>query len=129
MRQVADWSGPDGPYFEVAGDGRFGPRLEQSDGKKMLREDVALFARAVNPFNRKRTATICSGMYSSGTYGAVRALTDTRFRDRNAEYVRVSFDGSESFCILSKVKVVNGAPVTPDWTLEDERLFEWAGET
>ncbi len=131
VRQVADWSSPEGPYFEVTGDGkpeRFRPQLEQSDGRQVLREDVALFARAVNPFNRKRTATICSGMYASGTYGAVRALTDTWFRDRNAEYAQGKFGRTERFCILTKVKVVNGAPLTPDWTLTETRLFEWPSE-
>ena len=56
--------------------------------RKILLEDVALFARAVNPFNRKRFVTICNGMYGRGTYGAVRALTDERFRDRNMEYIQ-----------------------------------------
>jgi len=90
---------------------------------------VALFARSVNPFNRKRTASICNGMYASGTYGAVRALTDARFRDRNAEYARARFGRSENFCIITKVKVENGTPLTPDWTLSDARLFEWESES
>ena len=131
VRQVADWSAPDRPYFEVAGGAearRFRPQLDQLGDGWLLREDVALFARGVNPFNRKRTATICNGMYSSGTYGAVRALTDTRFRDRNTEFARARFGSSESFCILTKVKVVNGAPLTPDWTLTENLLFEWASE-
>ena len=79
---------PGDAYFEVTdGDGRstiHRPRLDESHGRKILREDVALFARAVSPFNRKRFVTICNGMYGRGTYGAVRALTDERFRDRNA---------------------------------------------
>jgi hypothetical protein len=34
---------------------------------RRISEDVALFARAVNPFNRERTVTICSGMSGRGT--------------------------------------------------------------
>ena len=83
------------------------PRLEESGGRKILREDVALFARAVNPFNRKRFVTICNGMYGRGTYGAVRALTDERFRDRNMEYIQARFASSEAFCILTRVTVEN----------------------
>ncbi len=132
VRQVADWQSPDGPYFEVNSAGQteqFRPRLATVDGTKVLQEDVALFARSVNPFNRKRTASICNGMYASGTYGAVRALTDARFRDRNAEYARARFGRSENFCIITKVKVENGTPLTPDWTLSDARLFEWESES
>jgi hypothetical protein len=96
-------------------------------GKGILREDVALFARAVNPLNRKRTVTICHGMYGRGTYGAVRALTDALFRDRNAEFVQSRFGSSETYCILMRVPVIDGATLTPDWTTGEYTLFEWPG--
>lgn len=131
ITQVANWDSPDGSFFEVAGDGepaRFRPVLSPAGGKKILREDVALFARAVNPFNRLRTVTICNGMYASGTFGAVRALTDKRFRDRNTSYAKEKFGEREDFCILTKVRVERGVPVTPDWTLPENRLFEWMSE-
>jgi hypothetical protein len=73
-----------------------------------------------------RYVTICNGMYGSGTYGAVRALTDERFRDRNADYLRETFGNSEAFCILSRVTVETGRVLTPDWTLPETRLFEWS---
>jgi hypothetical protein len=131
VRQVADWASGDDVYFEVEENGHLAqhrPRLEDVPGrdKPLLREDVALFARAVNPNNRLRTVSICNGMYSSGSYGAVRALTDARFRDRNAAYIQERFAGCESFCILSSVRVVRGAALTPDWTLPENRLFEWS---
>ena len=66
-------------------------------------------------------------MYGRGTYGAVRALTDARFRDRNAEYVEERFGDSDSYCILTRVPIVNGATLTPDWTIDYYKLFEWAG--
>ena len=131
VRQVSDWSKEGGAYFEVPGEngGKVAhrPRLEDSGSQKVLREDVALFARAVSPFNQKRFVTICNGMYGRGTYGAVRALTDERFRDRNAEYIQDRFANSDAFCILTRVTVENGVTLTPDWTLPETRLFEWSG--
>jgi hypothetical protein len=129
VRQVANWTSADDAFFEVEKDGQtvqYRPRLDTVEDKKILREDVALFARAVNPYNRVRTVSICNGMYSPGSYGVVRALTDTRFRDRNAAYLRDRFGDSETFCILSSVKIQPGAALTPDWTVAENRLFEWS---
>lgn len=154
VRQIADWDTPDGQYFEVDDGGtiaRFSADLDRGDTrshrkvtdssgsaggpgvsggsveKGVLREDVALFARAVSPFNKKRTVTICNGMYGRGTYGVVRALTDKRFRDRNAEYLQNRFGDSKAYCILTRVPIANGVTLTPDWTTGDYTLFEWAG--
>lgn len=130
VAQVNEWDKEGGAYFEVTEeDGRkvqHRPLLEESGGRKILREDVALFARAVNPFNQKRFVTICNGMYGRGVYGAVRALTDERFRDRNAEYIRAQYATSEAFCLLIRVTVENTLTLTPDWTLPETRLFEWS---
>ena len=129
VRQVSDWDEEEGVYFETIEEGgrpvQHRPLLEESGGKPILREDVALFARAVSPFNRKRIVTICNGMYGRGTYGAVRALTDERFRDRNMEYIQARFPDAEAYCILTRVTVENGVTLTPDWTLPETRLFEW----
>ena len=129
--QVGDWSSDEGPYFEVGGDGRprrLHPVLTTAGDRRSLREDVAMFARSVNPFNSERTATICNGMYASGTLGAARALTDANFRDRNTDYLRTRFGRSQSFCIVTKVAIEQGKPVTPDWTKPENRLYEWASE-
>ena len=128
VRQVSADS-PEDAYFEVEENGHTiqrRPRLELFGERQILREDVALFARSTNPYNRVRTVTICNGMYSSGSYGAVRALTDTRFRDRNASYLQDRFGDNESFCILFRVRVERGAAVTPDWSLPETLLFEWS---
>jgi transcriptional regulator with XRE-family HTH domain len=131
VSQLADWDTPGEQYFEVEDGGKkvkHRPDLEIVDThpKGKLREDVALFARAVNPFNRKRTVTICNGMYGRGTYGVVRALTDESFRDRNAEYLKSRFGSSETYCILTRVPIVDGATLTPDWTTGGYTLFEWS---
>ena len=127
VRQVADWSTQGGQYFEIEDNGTPIQHRPILGEQSTLREDVALFARAVNPYNRERSVTICCGMYGRGTYGAVRALTDARFRDRNAEYLRAQFGDADTYCVLTRVPVVNGVTVTPDWTTDEYRLFEWAG--
>ena len=81
----------------------------------------------MNPFNRTRTATICSGMYGRGTYGVVRALTDPVFRERNTGYLESRFGNSSSYCLVTRVKVDNNKTITPDWTKDRTRLFEWSG--
>ena len=150
VRQIADWDAAGGQYFEVeVGDGapvRHRAVLEtissndvvtpddatgSPDGgpqqTEVLVEDVALFARAISPWNRRRTVTICNGMYGRGTYGVVRALTDARFRDRNAAYLQSRFQDSDAYCILTRVPIVDGATLTPDWTTGEYTLFEWSG--
>jgi hypothetical protein len=130
VRQVTDWEGSGDAYFEVTEEGgrkvEHRPLLDESGGRPILQEDVALFAWAVSPFNRKRFLTICDGMYGRGTYGAVRALTDERFRDRNMEYIRERLATSDAFCLLVRVTVEKGVTLTPDWTVPETRLFEWS---
>jgi transcriptional regulator with XRE-family HTH domain len=106
------------------GQQEFPPSLEDRDGRPVLREDVAMIYRGPSPYNSKRTVTLCNGMFGRGTYGAVRALTDARFRDRNEEYLAGRFPGKE-FGVLTRVLIVNGEALTPDWTLATNRLFEW----
>lgn len=90
-----------------------------------LTEDIAHFFRGPNPFNHKRTVTICNGQFSRGVLGAVRALTDKNFRKRNADHVVDRFPAGDTFSILARVRVVDGAVLTPDWTLAETRLHEW----
>jgi hypothetical protein len=42
------------------------------------------------------------------------------------EHIRARFAGSETFCLITRVTVENGKTVTPDWTLPETLLFEWA---
>jgi hypothetical protein len=116
-------------YFEVgAGEAaqRFAPVLDRDGSRIILREDVAYFFRGRNPYNSHRTITICNGTFGRGTYGAVRALTDVRFRDRNEEYLTERFRDPLGFGILHRVAIgVKGEALTPDWTIEENRLHEW----
>jgi hypothetical protein len=126
VRQQSDGADPRNAYFEVpADDGvdRHGPVLSDRDE---LTWDVGLFLRAPNPANRKRTLTVCTGMYGLGTWAVVRSLTDERFRDRNADYLSDRFSGADAFSILMRILVLNGhEALTPDWTVPDNRLHEW----
>jgi hypothetical protein len=101
------------------------PILSFEDGRHVLREDVAHFCRAPNPFNRQRTVTMFNGMYGRGTHGVVRALTDVRFRGTNARYLEQRFAGTDIFSIVSRVSVPGGIVATPDWRDEHTRLHEW----
>ncbi|GAA0909524.1 hypothetical protein Vau01_102630 [Virgisporangium aurantiacum] len=117
-------------YFEVVQNGatgeRFTPVLVEENGVPVLREDLAHVFRSVNPYNTRRTLTLCSGMFGRGTFGAVRALTDVRFRDRNERFIHNRFGGFERFSVLARVRVTtNGDAVTPDWTIPTTVLHEW----
>jgi hypothetical protein len=128
VRQLGRPDADDPGGFEV-GEGAkaqlFAPKLRRVDGGVVLLEDVALFYRAPNPFNDKRTVTICNGMFGRGTYGLVRALTDARFRDRNGKYLRDQFAGMNEFSIISRIQIVAGRVLTPDWTKPRYKLHEW----
>ena len=126
VKQIARDQESDRGGFRVDREGRselFAPKLDENGH---LVEDVAHFYCGASPYNRKRTVTVCNGMYGRGTLGAVRALTDSRFRDRNQAYLDDRFAGEATFSIVSRVPVMKGGQVlTPDWTLAENRLHEW----
>lgn len=122
---------PHNGYFEL-GDGEarrvFVPKLIPTDRGMTLVEDVAHFFRGANPFNKRRTLTLCNGMYGRGTYGVVRALTHSRFRDRNEEFIDRRFARKAPFGVLTRVTITpQGEALTPDWTVDDNRLHTWPG--
>ncbi|GIJ50717.1 hypothetical protein Val02_76030 [Virgisporangium aliadipatigenens] len=108
---------------------RFEPMLADDPNAplgKTLAWDVAHLFRTQNPFNQRRTVTICNGAFGRGTYGAVRALTDAKFRNRNEGYLRQRFQEAETFSILMRVDIVASVVLTPDWTKGSETcLHEW----
>jgi hypothetical protein len=102
------------------------PILETEGRQIMLREDVGHLFRGRNPYNQARSLILFNGMFGRGTYGAVRSLTDARFRDRNSRYLRERFGQLDSFSILFRVSInPSGAALTPDWTLPETCLHEW----
>ncbi|MCK2221654.1 helix-turn-helix transcriptional regulator [Actinomadura sp. ATCC 31491] len=126
VQQVPDWNGEKGPYFEVSDSNGVRRRHHATAGEHdHLQADVAFFYRGANPYNNRRTLTICNGIYARGVYGAVRALTDERFRDRNAAFVRERFGAAKAYSVLTSVRLTGGVVVTPDWTVDAFRLHEW----
>ena len=108
---------PDGPCTVL------GPTLDEG----RLTEDIAQFSRAPNPFNRRRTVTICNGTHVRGTYAAVRTLTDPRFADRNRAHLQGRYGPEDTYSVLARVPVVAGEVITPDWTRDGTVLHEWPG--
>jgi transcriptional regulator with XRE-family HTH domain len=137
-RQLLDWVNL--PVRQVERDGDLGPlggfEVTHPDGTTdfftahldddgHLLSDVAHLYHGTNPFNRKRTVTVCNGTFGRGTYGVIRALTDRLFWDRNQGWLNVRFGDAESFSLISRVPVFNSPGLTPDWTLAANRLHEW----
>lgn len=123
---------PDRGSFDVLDEepGRsFRPRLISVGDTLRLVEDVGHFVRAPNPLDRQRTLTICNGIFSGGVYGAACALTDIRFRDRNAEYLNKSLTVKETVSILCRVQIALGRVMTPDWTAAGTVLHQWTRST
>jgi transcriptional regulator with XRE-family HTH domain len=102
------------------------PVLHPENGSRILVEDVGHFCRGQNPYNTLRTVTVCNGMFGRGVYGAVRTLTDKRFRDRNANHMWTRVQDDRTFSILFRVRMVMGEVVTPDWTRPENVLHEWS---
>jgi hypothetical protein len=128
IRQVNDWSAEAGQYFETGDDGttvRHRPVLSDIQSHMTLHEDVALFARSGSRFSRDRTITVCCGMYAPGTFGVVLALTDESVRTRNIGFLHSRFGDSQAYFVLTRIPVIHGQAVPPDWTLEKNILSTW----
>jgi transcriptional regulator with XRE-family HTH domain len=99
------------------------PRL-LVDGAPQLNADIALIVRKSNPLNVTAKVTILSGMFSRGTYGAVRAFTDEKFRARNEQWLANANDlDPDNFWLLIQVSVFAGEnTITPDLGRASQRL-------
>ncbi|MBT0767824.1 helix-turn-helix transcriptional regulator [Kineosporia sp. J2-2] len=96
----------------LAGDGGDDRGRQLLHGVPQLTSDVALIQRSINPFNPDTTVTRFGGMFSRGTYGAVRAFTDARFREGNEEWLNRNLD-PDDFWMLIRVPVVANTTMTP----------------
>jgi hypothetical protein len=56
--------------------------------------------------------------------GAVRALTDAKFRDRNEGQVAGRLATWHTVSVVTRVRIFGGQVVTPDWTEADTCLHE-----
>jgi transcriptional regulator with XRE-family HTH domain len=96
------------------------PRL-MVRGAPQLAADVAYIVRARNPLNPNTKLTMFAGIFSRGTYGAVRAFTDATFRTRNEQWLARELD-PEDFWILFRVAVVADNTISPDLSRPANRL-------
>jgi hypothetical protein len=80
-------------------------------------QDLALIARQPNPLDPTATVTLVYGLFSRGTFGAARALTDPEVRQSNQAYLRTHFDASKRFWMLCRVLCDRRLPLTnsPDF--------------
>jgi len=119
----AEWLG-----FEVV-DGdeirRFAPILDDAYGSQILHEDVVLFFRGVNPVDRRRTITICAGLYARGTLAAAQCLTDPLVGPANQAYLRTKVGDNRHFGFIARAFVINGTVALPDLTIPGLCLYEW----
>jgi hypothetical protein len=130
VTQHSDDNDPNRGWFEVTdGEERttFAPRFEERESGRVLIEDVGHFVRAPNPLNPDLTVTVCNGMYGRGVFGAVRTLTDRKFRQRNTTYLADRFSDRDTYSLLFRVQIFNGVVVTPVWSAPDCVLHEWSG--
>jgi hypothetical protein len=111
---------PHAPRFLLADGGRV-----SDHGQPLLEYDVGLLLRAPNPLNLSATVTVCTGIFSRGTYGVVRALTDSHLRARNEKYLSEHLDMT-NFWMLVHVPVFAAATgaqtITPDLSRPFHRL-------
>lgn len=98
---------------------RDGSRRLGPTGRPLLEYDVALLARQPNELNLSTTVTICSGLFSRGTYGVVRAFTDPVLSQQNHQQLSRMVD-PDRFWMLMYVPVFQGIDglqtLTPDLT-------------
>jgi hypothetical protein len=109
----------------IRGKGEGRGRRVQRDGYPQLQYDVAVLLRKPNQLNLATTVTLCSGLFSRGTYGAVRALTDPQLRSRNEKLLTDRFGGTDDFWVMFYVpiftRIYGLGTITPDLT----RPFHW----
>jgi len=96
------------------------PAQPGDEGFPQLEYDVALLARLANPLNLDATLTLCAGIFSRGSYGAVRALTDAKLRGRNEKFLYERDRDADQraslrpFWMLVHVPVLGRETITPD---------------
>jgi hypothetical protein len=103
---------------------RYLPTWSETNPAKLM-EDIGLLIRMPNPLNSNRTLTMCNGIHSRGVLGAVRSLTDKRLLESNERYIAREFPDSQQFCILMRIKVIEGVAMTPDFNIAGTVLYQW----
>jgi transcriptional regulator with XRE-family HTH domain len=128
------YDGPDEegyqPIFLRDKNGHRSLSLPDGDGRQfpLLEYDLALFARQRNPLNQATTVTVCSGIFSRGSYGAVRTCTDASLRGSNEKFLYERYrdparrSSLRPFWMLIHVPVLGAQTITPDLTRAFHRV-------
>jgi hypothetical protein len=101
-----------------AGGQVFQPVVRRNATEELLIEDVCHIVRVINPYDDRRTVTVCNGSYGRGTLAAVLAFTDERTKDENDNYLAARFPDRRTFSIVARVRMVGGRTARP-LTLSD----------
>jgi transcriptional regulator with XRE-family HTH domain len=124
------------PTFDaekIAGEEVYRPRFLRDDtapgrpriiaaGAPQLTSDVALIVRTRNPLNPNAKLMWFSGMFSRGTYGAVRAFTDAKFRARNEQWLAKALNFDDFWMLLQISVFAADKTITPDLSRAANRL-------
>ena len=89
------------------------PTVIESGALQQVVEDVGLFVRATNPNDPDTDVTICSGVFTHGVLGAVRAFTNPHVAGENVEAIRERLGQVKNFAALFRVNVIGGRVATP----------------
>lgn len=112
-----------GEVFEVdRPDGTVERHEPWMDGGRVL-QDVGLLARVPSPHHTDRTLTVCSGVFTRGVFGAVRATTADPLAADNAAYLDTALEDVGSFAMLIRVRVAGVVVPTPDLRDDESRLY------
>jgi hypothetical protein len=88
------------------------------NGTGQLQYDIGCFVRGPNPANLQATVTWCFGVFSRGTFGAVRLLTDAQLRVYNEQEIEDFAPGTFGHegleWLMFRVPVVVDFTQTPD---------------
>lgn len=76
-------------------------------------EDFGLFVRATNPNDPDTDITMCSGVFTHGVLGAVRAFTNPHVAGENVEAILERLGKITNFAVLFRVNVIGGRVSTP----------------
>ena len=116
VKQIDVTDLPGGDIFQIeAADGLksfYYPESEELGGRKELVADVAYVARLRNPFQYRRTLTICNGIHSRGVLGAVLVSLTRLFASTTRGTWRPSFRKvSSQYCCEQRLRATRPCPL------------------
>jgi transcriptional regulator with XRE-family HTH domain len=129
VRQVP-YPGLDGEVFEVRRSRPAEPTYAMplfSEGHSgHLVQDIGLLVRMPSPLDRRRTLSLCSGVFTRGVTGVARLVSGSGVGATNSVWLRDRFRDATTFGVLLRVAVRGRHVLTPDLTSSHTRLKVFA---